>query len=179
MAKITVDQLLKIAPLMPKARAEKFIDPLNQTLEKFQITTPKAMAMFLAQVLHESGSFRYMEELASGQAYEGRKDLGNTVPGDGVRYKGRGAVQITGRTNYGEVSKALGVDFVSKPELLATLPYAMLSAGWFWDTRGLTAISNAGNEEAFKKVTKRINGGYNGYDDRKQYWEKAKKVLGA
>lgn len=179
MAKITVDQLLKIAPLMPKARAEKWIEPLNQTLEKYDITTPQARSMFLAQVLHESASFRYTKELASGDAYEGRKDLGNTVPGDGRKFVGRGAIQLTGRNNAGEASKHFGVDFVAKPELLEQLPYAMLSAGWFWDTRGLTAIANTGDEDAFKKVTKRINGGYNGYDDRKQYWEKAKKVLGA
>jgi putative chitinase len=162
---------------MPMSRAAMYIDGLNQTLEEYNITNPVVICMFLGQMLHESAAFRYMTELASGTAYEGRKDLGNTVPGDGPRYKGRSIVMVTGRANYGQISQALGVDFVSQPDLLSTPPYCILAGGWFWNSRNLSSVASAGTEDAFRLVTKKINGGYNGYDDRKQYWDKAKKVL--
>jgi len=144
------------------------------------------MLNFLAQVGHESGGLFYTEELASGSAYEGRKDLGNTQKGDGIKFKGRGLIQITGRTNYLAVSKALGTDFISNPTLLGgknittcsnvQLKNAAESAGWFWSTRKLNDLANqiditknidsGNNLVVFKKITKAINGGYNGLPDR-------------
>jgi putative chitinase len=146
-------------------------------MKKFQINTKSRITNFLSQVLHESGSFQFFTELASGKAYEGRKDLGNTQPGDGVRYKGRGAIQITGRNNYSRISKALGYDFVSDPKKLAELPWAMLSAGWFWrfgSARG--DLNKLADKEDFEKITRGINGGTNGIADRRKKLNVAKSV---
>ena len=168
------------------ANAQKFLPYVNDTFTKFGILSPVQQLCFLSQVSHESGGFFYTEELASGTAYEGRHDLGNIHPGDGVRFKGRGLIQITGRTNYSAVGTALGVDFINNPTLLGgknmaactpdQLKYAALSAGWFWNKTGLNgiadkialneAIDEGANLEHFKEITKRINGGYNGLPDR-------------
>ena len=94
------------------------VEHFQEVCNKYSINTPIRFAAFIAQLAHESGSFFYTEELASGAAYEGRKNLGNTVKGDGVTYKGRGFIQITGRANYTSLSKEFGVDFVKNPKLL-------------------------------------------------------------
>jgi putative chitinase len=166
--------------------AEKFLPAITETCLKYDINTPTRQLAFLAQAGHESGGLFYTEELASGKAYEGRKDLGNTHPGDGVKYKGRGIIQITGRANYAALTDALGVDFVNNPTLLGgkniklcsadQLRYAALSAGWFWHTHKLNdfadqiiiskAIDDGANLKAYKEITCRINGGYNGLQDR-------------
>lgn len=122
------------------------------------------LAHFLAQLIHESGTFRYMEELASGQAYEGRADLGNTQPGDGVRYKGRGPIQITGRANYRRYGAKLGIDFERHPELAAVSSIGLHVALEFWKVNGLNTLADTDNIVA---ITKLINGGSNGLDDRK------------
>ena len=163
---------------MPYASAEnleKFCQPLNETMERYQINNPQQMACFLSQLAHESGCLKYVKELATGQAYEGRKDLGNVQPGDGVKFKGRGLIQITGRTNYGALGKALGADLINHPELLEGPVYASLSAGWFWDSRKLNDPADVLD---FTRITKRINGGVNGMADRLKYFELAKKTLG-
>jgi putative chitinase len=134
---------------------DRFLDPINKTLEEFEINTPQRIRMFLAQIGHESGQLRYRKELASGEAYEGRKDLGNTKPGDGVRYKGRGLIQITGRYNYGLASLALGLPLLEKPELLEEDLNACRSAGWFWYKSNLNALADMGK---FETITRRING---------------------
>jgi putative chitinase len=166
-----------IAPLATDANIANYLQPLNDTLAKYISGDTVVIAMFLAQILHESASFRYVEELASGAEYEGRKDLGNIYAGDGVRYKGRGLIQITGRANYQALSQALGKDFINHPEILEMPENAALSAGWFWVTRNLNTIASPGTEQAFETVTQRINGGLNGLADRQQYWAKAKAVL--
>lgn len=176
---LTSDQLKAIAPHMPVARIDLFLGPINDAMEKYGISTPAVQAMFLAQIMHESGECRYVKELASGAAYEGRKDLGNTQPGDGVRFKGRGLIQITGRANYVAVSLALDIDAVNHPELLEQPEYAALSAAWFWSNHGLTTIAEQNTDDAFKLVTKRINGGYNGLADRQEYWSRAKEAFDA
>ncbi|RYZ22075.1 MAG: hypothetical protein EOO16_10590 [Chitinophagaceae bacterium] len=166
--------------------AAKFLPFIQETCRRYNIDTPARQLCFLAQVGHESGGLFYTEELASGKAYDGRKDLGNTEPGDGPRYKGRGLIQITGRTNYGALGKAFGVDLIASPEKLGgknsgscteeQLRYAALSAGWFWNSRSLNKLADEidirkpidedTNMKQFKLITRRINGGYNGLQDR-------------
>ncbi|OEZ56955.1 chitinase class I [Janthinobacterium sp. HH103] len=173
MSAVTLAQLVAIMPLA-RARAPAFLAPLNAAMVEFGITTPARQASFLAQVGHESGSLAYVRELASGQAYEGRADLGNTQRGDGVRFRGRGLLQVTGRTNYAACGKALGLDLLAKPELLEQTVNACRSAGWFWQTKGLNALADAGDQV---KVTRRINGGVNGLAERLALFQEARKVL--
>ena len=172
---ITGAQLQSIMPFA-KARIPAFVAPLNAAMQEFHINTPLRQAAFIAQIAHESGELRYVEEIASGAAYEGRKDLGNTQPGDGMRYKGRGLIQITGRNNYAECGKAMGVDLITNPELLETNGLACRSAAWFWASRGLNDLADKGD---FERITKRINGGYNGLKERQAYYAKAMLYLGA
>ena len=170
---LTLQQLITI---MPNARAKAgiFLSALNAAMAEFGINTPARAASFLAQLAHESGQLVYVRELASGAAYEGRKDLGNTKPGDGVRFRGRGLIQITGRTNYTACGKALGLDLLAQPALLEQTVNACRSAGWFWQSRGLNALADAGDQVA---VTRRINGGTNGLAERLAYFQLAQKVL--
>jgi putative chitinase len=175
---ITKLQLIMCMPNATLVNIDRFLLPLNSTMERFNINTPTRIAMFLAQLAHESGSLRYVKEIASGEAYEWRKSLGNIFPGDGKKYKGRGLIQLTGRANYQRFKDTFDVDVVTNPELLEQPIYAALSAGWFWNKAGLNIIADRGDEEAFKKVTKRINGGYNGLIDRQHHWERCKKELG-
>lgn len=170
---ITEQNLRYIAPSAPK-NADVFIPYLNVTLERYSINTPLRAAAFLAQVAHESGGFRYVRELASGQAYEGRKDLGNVHEGDGVRFKGRGLIQITGRDNYRACGIALGLDLINAPDLLSTPQYAALSTGWFWNTNDLNALAD---DSEFKAITQKINGGYNGLSDRIDYYNRALEIF--
>lgn len=170
---MTKSELLAIMPYA-KARAETFLEPLNMAMDEFSINTPARQAAFLAQIGHESGQLRYVKELASGSAYEGRKDLGNTQQGDGVRFKGRGLIQITGRANYLKCGEALGLDLLEKPELLEQPINACRSAGWFWKSRGLNELADS---REFLRITKRINGGTNGLEDRQALYAKAQEVF--
>lgn len=151
-----------------------FVNWLNEYLPKFEINTPLRLAAFLAQVGHESGRMRYVEEIASGRTYEGRKDLGNVQKGDGTRFKGRGLIQITGRANYTEISNDVGINFVSQPMLLSHPEYAVMSACWYWQKRGLNELAD---ESRFRDITRKINGGYNGLEDREKLYERAKREL--
>ena len=146
---------------------------LGQAMHEQHINTRKRAAMFIAQTCHESGGYRWREELASGSAYEWRRDLGNIHPGDGVRYKGRGYIQITGRNNYRAISKALHEDFLGHPYRLSSLKYAALSAAWWWDANGCNRLADTGD---FIAVTRRINGGTNGLADRQAYYRRARPV---
>jgi len=170
---VTADQLKHILPFAG-ARADTFCAPLNIAMGEFEINTSTRQAAFIAQIAHESGQFRYVRELASGAAYEGRVDLGNTMKGDGVRFKGRGLIQITGRANYKACGVALGLDLVLYPELLEQPMYACRSAAWFWKTHGLNELADAGDQT---KITRRINGGTNGLAERLAYFEIAKRVI--
>jgi putative chitinase len=180
---ITKEVLQACIPLATKTNIDKFLQPINDTLVKFKIDTPKRIAAFLSQLAHESGSLRYVAEIASGVAYEGRKDLGNINPGDGVKFKGRGLIQITGRANYEAVGAALQYDFISHPEDLEKAGAAALSAGWFWNTRNLNQYADFGDEQSFLVISKRINGVNkatglpNGWDDRLHRFEVCKKAL--
>lgn len=172
---ITIDDLDAIAPHASEAGVAKYLAPLNGAMHEFHISdTGEREAAFIAQVLHESGGFRYVREIASGVDYEGRTNLGNTEPGDGARFKGRGLLQITGRAGYAACGAALGVDLITDPGLLESPELATRSAAWWWAAHGCNEIADKGD---FKALTKRINGGYNGYADRLAYWERAKDVL--
>ena len=170
---ITQDQLQQIAIYGSPQILSTCLPMLNDTMEKYEINTPLRAAHFLAQLIHESGSFRYTVELDSGEAYEGRADLGNTQAGDGPRYKGRGFIQLTGRANYSLYGLSLGVDLIAQPELVATT-YPADVAGWFWANHSLNALADADNVNA---ITRMINGGYNGLQERIFYLQKAKTVL--
>lgn len=188
---------LLIAAGCKPSLAPFLIEPFKETCEKYAINTPIRFAAFIAQLSHESGSFFYTEELASGSAYEGRKDLGNTQAGDGVKFKGRGFIQITGRANYTSLSKEFGIDFTTTPTLLGgkninlcsadQMKWATMSAGWFWNRTQLNILADKmvltvgvktePNLSNFKAITKKINGGYNGLDDRQMRFEKIRVYL--
>ncbi len=165
---------------MPRARREdvaRFFPQMLPTLLNYSIDMPLRQAHFLAQIGHESGSLRFTEELASGDAYEGRADLGNTQPGDGRKFKGRGLIQLTGRANYEKYGQAKGLDFTEGDncKLLSTDPQLALDvACWFWQTHGLNALSD---QDDVRAVTQRINGGLNGLADREDYLLRSKFFL--
>lgn len=169
------------------AKARQVLEPLKLACALYDITGPDRLAAFLAQVGHESGGFQHASELwgptPAQKRYEGRTDLGNTQPGDGSRFRGHGFIQTTGRANHAKVRDRLRErlsvdvpDFEAEPERLAELPWACLSAADYWDMRGLNALADAGDFEA---ITRKVNGGLNGYADRCARWERVKAVLGA
>lgn len=174
---ITEQQLLQILPNAGR-QAGVFVPVLNTAMGRYGIVGKLRGAAFIAQVGHESGQLRYVREIwgpTTQQAgYEGRADLGNTVKGDGSKYRGRGLIQITGRANYAACGEALGLDLINKPELLEQPQYAAMSAAWFWSTHGLNTLAD---QSDFLKITKRINGGTNGLADRQALYGKALKVL--
>lgn len=145
---------------------------IPDTAAKFNITTNLRLAHFLAQCAHESGNFKFVVEFASGSAYEGRKDLGNTQPGDGVKFKGRGYVQLTGRANYGKFSQFIDEDCVANPDLVSS-KYPLASAAFFFNSNGLWSVCDRGSDDAaVTSVTKRVNGGTNGLAERMMYFKK-------
>ena len=186
---------------------EKWLDPLNETFAKYEINTPKRQACFLGQTRHESMNFkatkenlnysakalmatwpsrfpdmetasqyeRQPEKIAS-KVYMGR--MGNTTPEEAAAYIGRGLIQTTGKENYTHCGEALGVDLIANPHLLEEPRYAALSAGWFWNKKGLNALADEGTKDSFDVMTKRINGGLLGVDDRKTKMIEALNVLG-
>ncbi len=170
---MTPEQLQAAMPYS-RQRALVFAAPLTAAMSEFGITTLQRQAAFLAQIAHESGSLRFVVEIASGAAYEGRRDLGNIQPGDGVKFKGRGLLQITGRSNYLACGGVLGLSLVANPQLLEQPTAACRSAGWYWSSRNLNAYAD---RDAFGSLTKAINGGYNGLDERCAAWRTACKAL--
>lgn len=179
---ITLDQLRAIMPQAGK-RAEIFCASLNATMDEFGIDTPERQAAFLAQVAHESAQLHYTREIwdpakCAWQArYEGRADLGNTEPGDGERFMGRGLIQVTGRTNYRNCSRALYSDenhLLDHPEILELPDPACRSAGWFWLAHRLNDPADKGQ---FEHITRIINGGLTGQPDRLAFYERAQQVL--
>lgn len=171
---LTVDNLHKIYVYAPMDKLNLFLDPLNVALTHYDISTRLRAAAFLAQVGHESGELNYVEEIASGAAYEGRKDLGNTSPGDGELYKGRGLIQITGKRNYAIASIDMDLPLLEHPELLCTPMNAAMSAGWYWNNNKLNALADTSQ---FLLITKVINGGTNGIANRQRLYTKALEVL--
>ena len=180
---ITLPQLLQV---MPGARlgAGIFLPSLNAAIARYGIDSSKRIAAFLAQVGHESGQLRYVRELGS-DPYLSKYDtgtlaarLGNSpeADGDGQKYRGRGLIQITGRRNYLACSQALFGDdrLLQQPELLEQPQWACESAAWFWQSNGLNELAD---KDQFTTITRRINGGLNGLEDRLQLWARAKAVL--
>jgi predicted chitinase len=172
---ISLDRLGEIAVHCPTHRLALLIDPLNAAMQRYAINTPLRIAHFIAQVAHESDGFNTNEEYASGDDYEWRDDLGNIYEGDGRRFKGRGLIQVTGRTNYAECGLALGANLIKTPERLADFDLACLSAGWYWDKMQLNLDADA---DDILTITRLINGGYNGLSDRRDYLARAKSVMG-
>lgn len=162
--------------------AQRYAYPLKAACQHYAITTPLRLAHFLAQIGHESGSLRHAREIwgpTPAQArYEGRRDLGNTEPGDGRRYLGRGLIQTTGRSNYRRVAQRLASrgapDFEAQPELLELPEWAAWSAADYWAMRNINAAADA---DDLLRVTRLVNGGTNGLEDRKRRLERAKLVL--
>lgn len=189
---ITQSQLLKIMP-RARSRAAIYLVPLNEAMHEFGIDTPLRQCAFLAQIAHESGELRYVEEIASGQAYNDRDDLGNTRP-EAIRtaamhgsqpgpfWKGHGLIQITGYDNHVACGKALGIDLVNTPRLLTIPTFAALSAGWFWRENDINRYADV---QDFDGVSDKINrgrktaryGDSNGWNERLAYYESAKEVL--
>ena len=174
---ITEQQLLRILPNAGR-QAGVFVPVLNTAMSKYGIVTIARIAAFIAQVGHESCQLRDVREIwgptAQQVGYEGRADLGNTVKGDGSKYRGRGLIQITGRANYAACGEALGLDLINQPELLEQPQHAAMSAAWFWSTKGLNTLADKGE---FVKITRRVNGGVNGLEDRQRLYAQAQKVL--
>ena len=174
---ITVEFLKKCSPYITTERAKIYAPTLKIYVKRFELDyCASRLAMFLAQIIHESGCFRYTRELASGEAYEGRKDLGNVNPGDGVKYKGRGLLQITGRANYQEMSMLLDVDLITRPELLEEPTLAVASACHWWSKRA-TRINKLADRGDIEAVTRIINGGLNGIVERAKLYTNINNII--
>lgn len=182
---LTLEQLEKMMPYSTDKLRLKFLTPLNKAMEEFKINTPLRIAAFIAQITHESGSLRYVSEIAGGKSYEYRKDLGNTIlearqaayrhgVNPGTFYKGHGLIQITGYYNHIACGKALGLDLVNEPMLLCTPENAARSAAWFWLKHDCNFLADSG---LFDKITKVINGGYLGKKERDANYILCKDVL--
>jgi putative chitinase len=182
---------------------QEWLEPLNDTFEKYQINTPKRQACFIGQTMHESGGYKFLREnlnysakalmntwpsrfpdIDTAEKYERNPEkiankvyggrMGNTEEGDGAKYIGRGLIQLTGKENYKNCSDAIGVDLVANPDLLSDPQYAALSAGWFWNKRNLNASADLMD---IVGMTKKINGGVIGLEDRKAKINKVLDIL--
>lgn len=184
---INRDQLMRAVPALKTnnryVRTDEFVASFNMWATPYHVDTPKRMVHYLAQVMHESGALRYSEEIATGKQYEGRKDLGNTEPGDGMLFKGRGFIQLTGRANYQAFndSDLCLVDVIERPGLVSQFPINQMASLWFWERNKLNELADlddgTNSEEIVKRITKRVNGGYNGLDERiKYYWALRKQI---
>jgi putative chitinase len=183
---LTTEQLQAIMPQMPAARRAALFPFLTAAVSEFGIDPPARTAAFLAQLAHESAQFKFMEEIWGPTAAQRRyeppsklaSDLGNTETGDGRRFKGRGPIQITGRANYRRFGNLLGLDLVAAPDQAALPEVAFRIAGLYWSKKGLNELADRVTAEAFRDITKRINGGFNGLAERERFYETAKTVLG-
>jgi predicted chitinase len=181
---VTVEELRKLMPHLNLGRATLYQPFLNAAMLEQDISNKKRRCAFLSQLAHESAELRYMEELASGAAYEGRADLGNTHPGDGKRYKGRGPIQLTGRANYRKFGRLLDLDLEGQPQIASKPENGFRIAALFWKLNRLNELADQlsmkgdqAERGILMKITKRINGGYNGLTERLNYFRIAKQVL--
>lgn len=201
---VTLDQLWNFFEDTDDFVLEKFVDPINKVIEEFEINTPQRLAMFLAQIGHESGGltklhenlnykaarltqifpkyFRDVDpddyannpEKIANRVYCNRMGNGDEHSGDGYRFRGRGAVQLTGRSNYTSCGEDLEVDLINNPDYLETPEGAIRSAAWFWDQHDLNDWADKGDVVT---VTKKINGGTIGLDERKELYHEALKIF--
>ena len=175
--KVTREQILAIMP-NAKAKVDAFLPYINGYAEVFKIDTPKRMAHFLAQIAHESGELRYTKELGNKNYFHKydvgklKNMLGNLKDGDGYKYRGRGLIQITGRANYQafQNSKQVTDDIMEHPEILEQPRYATKSAMWWWWKHGLNKLADS---DSFLAITKTINGGTYGLENRRKYLKRA------
>ena len=181
---LTDVQLTQICPRLVAAKLQLLLPHLNQAMQTYAVDTMQRTAAFIAQLAHESGEFRWMEEIWGPTDAQRRYEppatlaarLGNTQPGDGKLFKGRGPIQITGRFNYAKYGALLGTDLLAEPARAAAPELAFATAGLYWKSNGLNELADA---DDFVKITRRINGGINGLADRQKYHELAKRVLAA
>ncbi|MFM7418642.1 MAG: glycoside hydrolase family 19 protein, partial [Alphaproteobacteria bacterium] len=160
-----------------KADAAEFAPLLEAEMASRNIDSPLRRAHFLAQIGHESGELRFRTEIASGEAYNGRTDLGNDQPGDGPRFKGRGLIQLTGRANYKLFGRAIGreAEIMADPDIVGRDPILCVrAAGWFWETRHLNSFADRND---LNEITRRVNGGFNGLEDRRRLLKRAVALL--
>ncbi|MEV5833376.1 glycoside hydrolase family 19 protein [Nocardia sp. NPDC052112] len=180
MSPVTLAQLEKIFPGTPKSKLEKYLPYLDQAMRDYGIDTPKRAATFLAQIGVETDDLKTLEEYGDKGYFErnygSRKDLGNDRASDGAAFHGRGALQLTGRSNYRKASDALEVDFVADPEKAEDPKYAFATAGWYWDSKDLNDDADRSDIDA---ITHTINGGNNGGAERRENYDRAHKVLDA
>jgi putative chitinase len=183
---LTSDELNSIMPALPAAKSAAYLPSLDAAMTEFGIDAPPRAAAFLAQLAHESSQLRFMEEIWGPTAQQLRYEpqstlattLGNTQAGDGKRFKGRGPIQITGRANYQRFGGLLGVDLLTTPEQAALPDLAFRIAGLFWSKKGLNELADQATDDAFREITRRINGGFNGLADRQQFYATACTALG-
>ena len=183
---LTGEELLAIMPRVPAKKRDEVVPFLQAAMTEFAVNKPARAAAFLAQLAHESGQLRFMEEIWGPTEAQRRYEppgalaekLGNTEPGDGKRFKGRGPIQITGRANYRRYGGLLGIDLVSDPGRAALSDLGFRIAGLFWERNGLNELADRADADAFRLITKRINGGLNGQKDREQFYAVACAVLG-
>lgn len=205
---ITRAQLLAIMPNAAPA-APQYLRPLGEAMGRYAIDRPARQAAFLAQLAHESGQLRRVQENlnyawdglrkvfprhfrsdAEAQAYDRQPERianrvyanrmlnGDEASGDGWRFRGRGPIQVTGRENYRKAGQALGIGLESDPDRMLDPATGCLAAAWFWHSRGLNTLADADSENGFREITRRINGGFLGLEERIHYWERARQVLG-
>ena len=183
---LTTEQMHTIMPGLPAAKRAQFFPFLSAAIAEFGIDAPARIAAFLAQLAHESGQFKFMEEIWGPTPAQRRYEptttlsttLGNTEVGDGRRFKGRGPIQITGRANYRRFGDLLGLSLVDSPDSAALPEVAFRVAGLFWSKKGLNELADRVTPEAFREITRRINGGFNGLAERERFYEAAKSALG-
>lgn len=173
---LTKEMIREIAPNSKDEIISPLVGYLNKYMPdpKYQVNTWLRVCHFLAQAAHEAASFRTLEEYASGAAYEGRKDLGNVQKGDGIRYKGRGIFQLTGRANYRQIGSLIGMDLENNPELAESPEVSVLTALEYWRSRNLNALADA---DDIMGITRKINGGFNGLSDRRKYLARCRQAI--
>lgn len=182
---LTAEQLRAIMPRLTAPKSAAYLPFLTAAMREFAVDTPARAAAFLAQLAHESGQLRFMEEIWGPTDAQRRYEpvstlatrLGNSEPGDGRRFKGRGPIQLTGRANYRTFGNLLGVDLLDDPARAALPEVAFRIAGLYWSKNRLNALADVATAAAFRDITKRINGGINGLADRQAFYETARRVL--
>lgn len=165
-------------PSVTRENAERYGADILDTVLRYAIDTPLRFSHWLAQIGHESGQLKYTEEIASGRAYEGRRSLGNTQSGDGVRFKGRGLIQLTGRYNYARYARDKKLpQILEEPQRVAEPPLCVDVAGWFWVKGASVDLNRVADKDNVVLLTKLINGGYNGLDDRKALLKTSRRAV--